>query len=381
MELDLAAINGACTSLPPVVLCVQNPVYYDVYRDVIRINDVGDAMRCEIGTFEDVKKHLRTYSKIQPIHEVAIRGRVQNYEFIRHLNEFSNIYKLELCQLDEDVVYDTSSISGPGDLISILESNTPIKELRIGRIYGEVWPQWHNFLSNTKLTRLTVDSLLESSDVAAPLLVSNTSLRALNIYLSDDSNNSLFANSLILNTYLTSLTLHLRLHGTDSVVEQHILNCIRQSNTIKSLALSWANVDGHRGNNISPSSDRVENLWPALAANTSLRDVQFHFTLRKATFNFQNIISQNLTITHFDSGYEMHGDINKMFKELSLRNRQIMWRNVHPVLLDFTLIFHFLPPYIVLEIFDWLSHMQLVKHYEKIQLIISVKRSIQLLKN
>ena len=92
--------------------------------------------------------------------------------------------------------------------------------------------------------------------------------------------------------------------------------------------------------------------------------------------------------------------INKVSHFLA-RNKCFLWRNVHPMLLEFALIFVSrsicLPPYIALEIFDWLPLVQplfkdtlfynqlvnsnvpvmhKVRHYPKIQLIINVKKSI-----
>ena len=73
---------------------------------------------------------------------------------------------------------------------------------------------------------------------------------------------------------------------------------------------------------------------------------------------------------------EFAGKIN----ELRIRNKMICWKNVHGILLDFALIFHTLPAYVLLEIYDWLPYMQMVRHYKKIQLIIGILKSIQLIK-
>ena len=356
-------------------------VYFDVYRDKIRIADTGDKLQCQIGTFRDAENFIWKCGSLK-LRCVSIRGRISNLEFVRHLNEFSEIYKLDLPYLNNYIpIYNANGPVGDYqcDILSILEDNTTIKELHIGSTGEDPWPAWHKFFTNTTLTHLCINSLIRYSTDAAPLLVSNSTLRALSICLTDNWNNILFTTALLLNTYITSLALHLRFDKADSDIEQNIMNCIRRASTLKSLALTWANVSSNRGNNIAPSSAHVEKLWPALAVNTSLRDVQMHFTLYK--LNFQNIISQNLTITSFDCGYEMHGDITQMFAALSLRNQKIMWRNVHPVLLDFTLIFYFLPPYIVLEIYDHLEFMDLVPHYPKIKLIISIKNSILKCKN
>ena len=59
------------------------------------------------------------------------------------------------------------------------------------------------------------------------------------------------------------------------------------------------------------------------------------------------------------------------------RNHALIWRNVHRTLLNLTLIFNEFPAYIILEIFDWLPHMNRVKHGPKIKLIISTLKSIK----
>ena len=63
------------------------------------------------------------------------------------------------------------------------------------------------------------------------------------------------------------------------------------------------------------------------------------------------------------------------------RNISLLWKNVRCKVLDFVLIFYFLPAYVQLEIFDWLPLMHLVNHVKKIHLIIAVKKSINKLRN
>ena len=57
--------------------------------------------------------------------------------------------------------------------------------------------------------------------------------------------------------------------------------------------------------------------------------------------------------------------------------RSIRWKTVHGQVVDFCLAIMplNLPPYVMLEIFDWLPLMEHVRHYNKIRLIESCIRS------
>jgi hypothetical protein len=66
----------------------------------------------------------------------------------------------------------------------------------------------------------------------------------------------------------------------------------------------------------------------------------------------------------------------RLTSAIATRNRLINWRLVHDKLLSIAIIFHHLPPYVLLEIFDKLPHMIHVDHRKKIALIIAVKQSI-----
>jgi hypothetical protein len=60
------------------------------------------------------------------------------------------------------------------------------------------------------------------------------------------------------------------------------------------------------------------------------------------------------------------------------RNRTVMWqKSLHDTLLEFCLALGplQLPPYVLLEIFDWLPLMAHVRHYPKIKLVEGVHHS------
>ena len=128
-------------------------------------------------------------------------------------------------------------------------------------------------------------------------------------------------------------------------------------------------------------------LARGISKNNALEHLRLNFDAPHRFQCFVRQINKNFTITVFDHivfNKNTEGnvldpklyDLKKVNKFLA-RNRGLLWRNIHPKLLDFALIFHHLPAYIVLEIFDWLLHMDKVRHGPKIKLIIGVKKSIQ----
>ena len=67
---------------------------------------------------------------------------------------------------------------------------------------------------------------------------------------------------------------------------------------------------------------------------------------------------------------------------LQARNSSVLWPNAQPFLLQLimTLTPLDLPPYVLLEVFDWLPLMRRVEHKPKIDLIIAVRNSARRVK-
>ena len=145
-----------------------------------------------------------------------------------------------------------------------------------------------------------------------------------------------------------------------------ILKLIATTTTLRSLTLTHF-IDKTVG---------VEELARSLVRNTSINHLTVPIDKGRDFDMFVELLSANITLTSIHNKCKLKLYDIPMTRSFTWRNRFIQWRKVHSRLLNFTLIFHFLPPYIILEIFDWLMHMHLVKHYTKIQLIIAVKRSI-----
>jgi hypothetical protein len=105
------------------------------------------------------------------------------------------------------------------------------------------------------------------------------------------------------------------------------------------------------------STESQQNQTDSQSKNLLLEVFEENFTLRNIKVD---CIEQRLT------------------SAIATRNRYrlVNWRLVHDKLLSIAIIFHHLPPYVLLEIFDKLPHMSHVDHRKKIALIIAVKQSI-----
>ena len=64
-------------------------------------------------------------------------------------------------------------------------------------------------------------------------------------------------------------------------------------------------------------------------------------------------------------------------KKIITRNKKLRWERIHRLLLEISIIFYSkFPPYVLLEIIDWVPNIFYVNHYKKIQLINNVIVSI-----
>ena len=207
----------------------------------------------------------------------------------------------------------------------------------------------------------------------ADYISTNTILKSLHISIIDYPDCVILINSLRENLCLTALTLGLcredQRRGYRNKVmygSNEILKLIATTTTLRSLTFTHF-IDKTVG---------VEELARSLVRNTSINHLTVALDKGRDFDTFVELLSANITLTSIHNTCKLKLYDIPMTRSLMWRNRHIQWRKVHPRLLNFTLIFHFLPPYLILEIFDWLMHMYLVKHYTKIKLICAVKRSI-----
>ena len=206
--------------------------------------------------------------------------------------------------------------------------------------------------------------------------------------------------------------------GVDLTLVEHELDRIRQIQT--DINSCWSSIATHPNlksvsiHALSRDSCNYSLVCNVIKTNTVLRSLSIDFHTRWCSEYFNALIlslASNNTLTHFstwvnttESCHRVIDGIWRNTKLLSLqlregnptgfffdtplqykdkvrnftsRNQSLRWKNVHRILLDLTLIFHTLPPYIILEIFDWLPNMYRTPHYIKIQLIINVLKSIQ----
>lgn len=140
-----------------------------------------------------------------------------------------------------------------------------------------------------------------------------------------------------------------------------------------------------------------------IAANTTLRELHLCETLSTKHLDMfaTTMLQSNFTLTRVSrarcpfctaddqccpNSYDgCRGDEkDKVFqhdlrlRECLQRNRIVVWQeSLHGKVVDFCLTFGplQLPPYVLLEIFDWLPYMEHVRHWNKIQLINGLHRS------
>ena len=294
-----------------------------------------------------------------------------------HLEIDSNITGIKICNACSDVKYSVYFLT---ELINFrhLDSlhytshhyqNTEILQCLL------------NYISkNSSLSKLTVnheervhDATINEWFIAN--LVGAKHLKSISIKMGTDIENILVRALITQNTMLENLSLSFPKTWYNDI--NKLSECISKNDTLTSLALhSMELLDS-------------DILIDKITANTKLISLEL--------FPWNQI--PQLTPDPPQASY-LITYINKVSHFLA-RNKCFLWRNVHPVLLEFALIFSSrsicLPPYILLEIFDWLPLVQplfkdtlfynqlvnsnvpvmyKVRHYPKIQLIINVKKSI-----
>lgn len=185
---------------------------------------------------------------------------------------------------------------------------------------------------------------------------------------------------LITNTTLRGVSFR---SNTDTMYYVPLYNMIIQNSTINHLA-----VDGFKWN---PRSITI--LSDALSKNNTLTHFGTCIKSRDVLAQLVNNIQSNTKLLNLViypeaqdpyimkvTGNDTDGMMESQRKFL-YRNTSLLWENVRKNLFEFAFIFHHLPAYVLLEIFDWLPLMCGINHYKKVQLIIAVKNSVQKNKN
>ena len=263
-------------------------------------------------------------------------------------------------------------------VINFMKVNTTIRNLNMDAFSGhtrdafgvDTWDTFMNCLClNTILTSLTIGTFMRSPELVIKYVSANTTLKYLNIYVHDPLMNLGLFESLQINTVLTGLVLFLHPRATHNLLHEKLPRLIATTTTLKSLVLPYS----------VNQMCNVTQLAKSVVQNTSLNHMQVMFNYFSEFKQFTQDINENYTITRLElEGGELK---NATVAKFLARNRSFLWRNIHPVLVNFSLIFYQYPAYVVLEIFDWLPHMHLANHVKKIHLIIAVKKSVQRVKN
>ena len=197
------------------------------------------------------------------------------------------------------------------------------------------------------------------------------------------------------NKTLTSLTIRLGLRKTDPICS--LMQLYHKNTILKSLVLRLRSV---------PNKHRLvftTQICDLISRNTTLQNLEIHgmqFT-RSQTKSILSQLNLNCTLTGFwlvDSDLKSEKCVsllkqNTVLKSLRLKLNpshdtpaiyRYIKRNIamgiHVRILNYSLIFHSLPAYVLLEILDWLPDLYTADHVTKIHLIINLKRSIDMCK-
>jgi len=85
----------------------------------------------------------------------------------------------------------------------------------------------------------------------------------------------------------------------------------------------------------------------------------------------------------FSSNTQVNSSLQVEVVQLLTRNINITWEKMHSIVFEIAFIFasRYIPSYVILEIIDWLPNMHLISHHRKIDLIISITKSIKSIYN
>lgn len=95
--------------------------------------------------------------------------------------------------------------------------------------------------------------------------------------------------------------------------------------------------------------------------------------------NLEQAMQKNMSICSFQSSCGFRNLIKPFFDDICARNRAIMPKGVTSILLDIMLLALpvDLPPYVILDILDWIAPYNLASHNLKIQTIYKIQKSMR----
>lgn len=142
------------------------------------------------------------------------------------------------------------------------------------------------------------------------------------------------------------------------VLSNSIINAVASHNTIKHF--DFESLD---------TPDCIENLlMSSLVSITSNNTIVDYIGFSQEIYNTNTtLIESNISV------------IKDKYRDMMQRNRSYLKSNIHAQLTELVLIFHHLPPYIILELFDNAYHIinPTIHHRFKVDLIYSLIRSIE----
>ena len=313
---------------------------------------------------EKMRKHIKNHTELRELHLAYAESTMQ---LLQYFNTLPHITQLQFASICENRNENFATIN------NFIATNTTICSLYVAHCFEQFM---HAMSQNSTITFLYID---DNNRIDTPprqqsvdlgnYISTNTTLKSLGISLSAIVENEIVFDALSKNTVLHTLKLRNR-YSVRASNESRIANLLRNTKTLRALHL--------------PNEYTSSILTDSIVKNSSLTFLALSFSSVANFTKFIDDILPNLNILNMDHTVRrlVTQDIPvEKVNYMLARNDTILWKNVHSMLFSFTLIFHFLPPYVLLEIFDWLPYMHLVRHGLKIQLIVSTLRSIHTLRN
>ena len=250
--------------------------------------------------------------------------------------------------------------------------NTTLQSLDLeGNLFNsdQVITSLQNYISTSKcLTHLVINGT--TRDFLIPIvqtLLTNTTMKSIELSSCGEADDTIHTEDQYIRPICRLIDYNTTLHSID-----FSYNCFTTRQMIMLSASLFGNTTltkVHCMNLGMQAEPSIMYQYDILGLDAMLQNLYFNTTIRDLKL-YYNLDDQP------DPEALPNGKYYEKVEDYNRRNISLLWKNVRCKVLDFALIFYFLPAYVQLEIFDWLPNMHLVNHVKKIHLIIAVKNSI-----
>lgn len=221
-------------------------------------------------------------------------------------------------------------------------------------------------IGDTQITELnmTIRGYINTdvAEILANYIFRNTSLNKLSLTYSNvtDGGINSWLRALSTKTNLTNLSIRFLGnqidHGNFDINFHPVYDTIQRNTDLEYLSVALPSRE------YLPSVVPLRKNYDVLIQNVSTHKTLTHFEMLCGNDAAQVLdgLKRNTKLLSLDLRMRQMPNIpimmryNAKYNSFLSRNRSLIWKNVHPALLNFTLIFYKLPAYIILEIFDWL---------------------------